>query len=71
MFMKTINVDEVTHRYIIQGSSNTDIGTVKEQLINDYLIRKAMIDVSKTQTFSKLATQRNLAHDNRKLRQYV
>lgn len=69
--MKTINVDEVTHRYIIQGSSNTDIGTVKEQLINDYLIRKAMIDVSKTQTFSKLATQRNLVHDNRKLRQYV
>ncbi|WP_406043168.1 N4-gp56 family major capsid protein [Succinimonas sp.] len=65
-------IDDVTHRYIIQGFSNTnDIGTVKEQLINDYLIRKAMIDVSKTQTFSKLATQRNLAHDNRKLRQYV
>ena len=49
-----------------------DTGTMKKQLVNDYMNRKVLIDVAKEQFFQPLATVTNLAPNNGKyIKQYV
>ena len=59
--------------YVTPGSGNTtDTGSIKKQLVNDYWIRKALIDVAKEQVFQKLGTLTPLdKHNGKYLKQYV